>query len=169
MIETERLILRPWSIKDSTALYKYASDTRVSKMALWPTHTSVKMSREVIEKIFIPNPHCFAITLKENNEPIGCMGLVPVGNEHHETARSEREIGYWIGYPHWNSGLTTEALKAMIAYCRENLNLPSLLITMDDRNVASKRVAEKCGFQLTDSYFYDGVKSNAYRLKLERR
>ena len=56
MIETERLVLRHWRVKDASALYKYASDNRVSELALWPTHTSVKMSHEVIEKVFMPNP-----------------------------------------------------------------------------------------------------------------
>lgn len=166
MIKTERIILRPWRVGDADALYKYASDSRVSEMALWPTHTSVEMSREVIERFFIPNPHNFAIVLAESGEAIGCIGLVPAGDEHHETSCSEREIGYWIGHPYWNMGLVTEALKALIGYCRENLNLSSLLITADSRNIGSRRVAEKCGFRLADSYIYDGIKSTAYRLKL---
>lgn len=135
-------------------------------MALWPTHTSVGMSREVIEKIFIPNPHCFAIILKESNEPIGCIGLVPYGDEHYETAHSEREVGYWIGHPFWNMGLATEALEALIVYCRETMELTSLLITTAANNIASQKAAEKCGFHLMDNYFYDGAKSCAYRLKL---
>lgn len=166
MIESERLILRPWSIEDASMLYKYASDNRVSELALWPTHTSVEMSREVIEKIFMPNPYCFAIILKESNEPIGCIGLVPAGDEYHETAHSEREVGYWVGYPFWNMGLTTEALEALIAYCRETMGLTSLLITTDANNIASKKVAEKCGFHFMDNYFYDNVNSCAYRLNL---
>ena len=166
MIATERLILRLWQLEDAPALYKYASDPRVSELALWPTHTSVEMSREVIEEVFMPNPHCFAIVLKESGEPVGCIGLVPIGGEHRETICSEREVGYWIGYPLWNRGLTTEALNGFIGYCRDNLNLSSLLITADSRNTASTRVAEKCGFRLVDYYIYDGVKSTAYRLEL---
>ena len=166
MIETERLVLRQWRADDATALYKYASDKRVSELALWPTHTAVEMSRGVIEGIFMPNPYCFAIILKESNEPVGCIGLVPVGGEHHETAHSEREVGYWIGHPFWNMGLTTEALEALIVYCRETMGLTSLLITTDANNIASQKVAEKCGFRLYDNYLYDGVKSCAYRLKL---
>ncbi len=167
MIETERLMLRPWTADDAASLYKYASDSRVSELALWPTHTSVMMSKDVIENIFMPNPYCFAVVLKENGEPVGCVGLVPVGDEHHEMECSEREVGYWIGRPYWNAGLTTEALKGLIAYCCKSMNLSSLLITTDDRNIASKRVAEKCGFRLVDTYSFDGVKSNAYRLNLK--
>jgi len=167
MIETERLMLRPWKLDDATALYKYASDSRVSELALWPPHTSVEMSREVIEKIFMPNPYTLAIILKETGEPIGCIGLVPVGDEHHETASSEREVGYWIGHSFWNMGLTSEALKALIDYCHESIGLQSLLITTDKQNIASQRVAEKCGFRFVEQYSYDNIESYAYRLNLQ--
>ena len=56
MIETEQLILRPWKEDDAESLYKYASDSRVSELALWPCHTSAEMSRDVIRYIFAPNP-----------------------------------------------------------------------------------------------------------------
>ncbi len=166
MIETGRLILRHWRVEDASVLYKYASDNRVSELALWPTHTSIEMSREVIEKIFMSNPDCFAIVLKESSEPVGCIGLVPVGDEHHETKPSEREVGYWIGHPYWNMGITTEALEALVAYCRDNIGLQSLLITVYNRNIASQKVVEKCGFSSIDNYLYEGVGSRAYRLDL---
>ncbi|MCM1449775.1 MAG: GNAT family N-acetyltransferase [Clostridiales bacterium] len=166
-IENERLKLRNWKLDDADALFKYASDQRVSELALWPHHTSVEMSRDVIEKIFLPNPHNYAIVLNETGEPVGCIGLVPVGEEHHEVLSDEREIGYWIGFPYWNKGLTTEALESFINYCRDNIRLKSLLITTDNKNKASQRVAEKCGFQFLEEYFYNGIPGKAYRLILQ--
>lgn len=166
VIETGRLFLRPWCEADSEALYKYASDSRVSEQALWPCHTSVEMSRRVIRDIFAPNPHCFAIVLKETNEPIGCIGLVPDGTEHHSVSQTEREAGYWIGHPYWGQGLATESLEALICYCRDRLRLRSLLITADTGNTASHRVARKCGFRLVENYEYDGTASKAFRLGL---
>lgn len=166
-METERLILRPWSMDDVDCLYKYASDGRVSELALWPRHTSVEMSREVIEKIFIPNRDSFAMVLKTTGEPIGCIGLVPEGEEHHFVDSAEREVGYWIGYPYWGKGLTTEALKAVIGYCRNHLMLVSVLATVDVKNVASQRVVEKCGFSHIRDYAYDGVLCKAFRLVLD--
>ena len=62
-IQTKRMILRPWRLDDAEALYRYASDERVSEQALWPKHTSVEMSREVIGRFFMPNPHLFAVVL----------------------------------------------------------------------------------------------------------
>lgn len=167
MIETERLILRPWGEDDAEALYRYASDRRVSELALWPCHTSVEMSRGVIRDIFRPNPCCFAIVLKTTGEPIGCIGLVPEGDEHFAVSESEREVGYWIGVPYWNQGLTTEALNAVIAWCRDSLHLKSLLLTTDADNSASRRVADKCGFRLVADYDYQGSRSIAFRLPLQ--
>ncbi len=166
MIETKRLILRKWRTDDAGALFKYASDKRVSELALWPCHDSIDMSREVIEKIFAPAPHTFAMVLRDTDEPVGCIGLVPRGAEHHSFGMSEREIGYWIGYPYWGKGLTTEALEGLIDYCRHSLDINTLMITTDSRNVASQRVAEKCGFRFMELYDYDGISSKAYCLNL---
>lgn len=162
-IETPRLRLRPWHTDDAEVLYRYASEPRVSELALWPPHTSVDMSREVIERFFIPNPPTLAITLRSTGEPVGCIGLVPEGQEHYAVDHLEREVGYWIGLPYWGQGLTTEALEALAAYCRDTLGLKSLIITTDSRNIASQRVAEKCGFSLTGLYDANGTPSLAFR------
>lgn len=166
MIETDRLILRPWGVGDAEALFRYASDSRVSELALWPCHTSVEMSRMVIEEIFMPNRFSFAMVLRETDEPVGCIGLVPQGDEHHEAASTEREVGYWIGYPYWGRGLTSEALEGLIGYLRGVHGIESLLITADSRNTASHRVAEKCGFSHVEDYTLDGIASRAFRLKI---
>lgn len=167
MIETERLILRRWRPDDDTSLYRYASDRRVSELALWPRHESKEMSRYVIDNIFIPNACSFAMALKATDEAIGCIGLVPQGDEHYPVMREEREVGYWIGYPFWDMGLTTEALNGVIRYCRDTLRLKSLLITTDERNMASQRVAEKCGFGFIGNYTYADMTGRAYRLYLQ--
>lgn len=167
VFETERLFMRPWREDDAEALYRYASDPRVSELAMWQRHTSVEMSRNVIINYFIPTPDTFAIVLKSSNEPIGCIGLVPQGAEHFQPLDGEREVGYWIGHPHWNKGLTSEALTGLIGYCRDQLGLRSLLITADSKNIASHRVATKCGFSHVTDYLIDTIPSKAFRLNLD--
>ncbi len=133
--ETARLILRRWRESDADDLFRYASDGRVSEMALWPRHTSLEMSREVIHQFFIPNEDSFAMELRRTGEVIGCIGLVPCGDEHYNARHREREVGYWIGHFYWNKGLTTEALEVFLSvYCKTHLKLDSVLLTTDVRN-----------------------------------
>ena len=51
ILETERLILRPWLEDDAGELYKYASDPDVGPAAGWPPHTSVDNSRDIISTV----------------------------------------------------------------------------------------------------------------------
>lgn len=166
MIESDRTILRPWHTDDAEALFRYASDARVSEPALWQRHTSVDMSREIIGQVFAPNPCAFAIVLKQTGEPIGCIGLVPKEDEHFETETSEREIGYWVGYPYWGMGIATEALRALIRHLHDEKGINAFMITANAENTASQRVAEKCGFLRIRRYDYGGTESVVYKLKL---
>lgn len=95
-----------------------------------------------------------------------CIGLVPIWEEHYEVEKNEREVGYWIGLPYWNKGLTTEALTALMEYLSNEDTINTLLLTTDANNIASQRVAEKCGFVRVDIFDYVGIQSCAYRRKL---
>ena len=148
MMETERLILRPWRESDAEALYKYASDPDVGPRAGWPPHQSVQDSLEVI-RTFFNNDHTWALELKETGEPIGCIGYYTYGESNIKIGENDAELGYWIAKPYWNKGLCTEALRVMIDYC---LNVKGFKVLWSDffvDNPASGRVMEKCGFRDT--------------------
>lgn len=51
ILETKRLLLRPWDEEDAEELYKYAKDPAVGPSAGWPPHTSVENSREIIRDV----------------------------------------------------------------------------------------------------------------------
>ena len=52
LMETDRIILRPWRDSDAPVLYKWASDPDVGPRAGWPPHQSVEESLEVIRTVF---------------------------------------------------------------------------------------------------------------------
>ncbi|MCI5950417.1 MAG: GNAT family N-acetyltransferase [Coriobacteriaceae bacterium] len=114
VIETERLILRPWEDSDAEALYKYASDPEVGPAAGWPVHTSVQMSREVIRDV-LSAPETYAIVLRETAEPVGSIGLMKPRLQDVAPTDHALELGYWIGKPYWGRGLVSEAAQAVIA------------------------------------------------------
>ena len=51
ILETKRLILRPWKVDDAEDLYRYASDPDVGPPAGWPPPTSVENSRDIIKTV----------------------------------------------------------------------------------------------------------------------
>ena len=55
-IETERLLLRRFSIDDADAMFRnWASDPEVTRFLTWPAHSSVEVSRAVC-RVFL-HPH----------------------------------------------------------------------------------------------------------------
>ena len=137
MIETERLIIRPWQKSEAAILFKYASDPDIGPIAGWPPHSSVENSLEIIHTVFSA-PETYAVVLKETGEPVGHSA---------EMGKAEAEIGYWIGKPYWGLGLIPEAVKALLARCFKDLMLDAVWCGYYDGNTKSKRVCEKCGFR----------------------
>ena len=74
ILETKRLILRPWCEDDAEELYKYASDPEVGPPAGWPPHTSVENSREIIRTV-LSKPETYAVCLKEDGKPVGSISF----------------------------------------------------------------------------------------------
>ncbi len=147
MIETERLILRPWQENDAEALFKYARDPDIGPIAGWPPHTSVENSCEIIRTVFAA-PETYAVVLKQTGEPIGCCGIMFADSLHSADMKDgEAEIGYWIGKPYWGQGLIPEAVKALLTRCFNELKLDAVWCGYYDGNTKSKRVCEKCGFK----------------------
>ena len=145
MIETERLILRPWKDEDAESLYKYASDPKVGPIAGWPVHTSIEDSAGVIKGV-LSAPETYAVVLKETNEPVGSIGLMIGEKSNFDIEDDEGEIGYWIGVPYWGMGLIPEAVRELLRRGFEDLNLKTIWCGYFDGNDKSRRVQEKCGF-----------------------
>ena len=145
-METERVILRPWVETDAEDLFQYASHPEVGPAAGWAVHTSVEHSREVIKTV-LSAPETYAVVLKETGHPVGSIGLMVGKASHIALPETEGEIGYWIGVPYWGRGLIPEAVREIMRYGFEKLNLEKIWCGYFDGNIKSKRVQEKCGFQ----------------------
>ena len=145
-LETERLILRPWSFDDAESLYKYASDDRIGPIAGWNPHKSVDESRQIINDV-LSAYGVYAVVLKETDEPVGSIGLMIGKKSNLNLPDNEAEIGYWIGVPYWGQGLIPEAMKELIRFAFNDLKIERLWCGYFDGNEKSKRCQEKCGFK----------------------
>jgi len=142
-LETDRLILRAWSVDDTDDLYEYAKHPEVGLNGGWPPHTSKDESLKVIQ-YFIKENDIWAIVLKENNKVIGSVGL------HTDSKRtagiSVKELGFVVSADYWGRGIATEAAKRAIVHAFDDMNLDLVSTYHKSFNTRSKRVIEKCGF-----------------------
>ncbi len=75
--------------------------------------------------------------------------------------RCNAEAGWWIGEPFWGCGIASEALAAVVPWVWENApEITRIYAGVFASNIASQRVAEKCGFvregQMPQSAIKDG-------------
>jgi ribosomal-protein-alanine N-acetyltransferase len=103
-----------------------------------------------------------------NDECAGVISFFPQTDIYSRTA----EVGYWLGEPFWGKGIMTTALKAMTAYIFQHTEIVRLFAGVFEKNIASAKVLEKCGFQqdclLIKGAYKEGVYVNEYRYGLIR-
>ena len=145
ILQTKRLVLRPWEETDAEDLYQYASHPAVGPIAGWPVHTSIDNSREIIKTV-LSAPETYAVCLIEDKRAIGSIGLLIGGESNIGLPATEAEIGYWLGVPFWGQGLIPEAVREMMKHGFEDLDLTRIWCGYFEGNIKSKRVQEKCGF-----------------------
>lgn len=145
MLETERLILRPWEEGDAEELYRYAKDPAVGPIAGWPPHLSVEDSRKIILDV-LSGPETYAVVLKETGKPIGCVGLFRDEEGSMPVSDDEAELGYWLGVPYWGQGFIPEAARELVRHGFEDMGLSCVWCGNFEGNGNSQRVQEKLGF-----------------------
>ena len=145
VMETERLILRPWLASDAESLFSLASDSAVGPAAGWPPHTSVVESAEIIGTV-LAVPETYAVVLRVTGELVGCVGFNAGDAASMALADDERELGYWIGKPFWGCGYATEAARAVVERGFGDLGLSAIHAACFDGNHRSQRVLDKLGF-----------------------
>lgn len=144
IIETERLVLRPFRSSDAPLMFKnWAGDREVTRFLTWNAHRSVSDSECVIN-MWVAGYNensCYnwAIVPKEFGEPIGGINVVRI-HDNNDTA----EIGYCIGKEWWGKGIMTEAFSAIIPYLFE-VGFNRIQAEHAVKNPASGRVMQKCG------------------------
>ena len=87
-------------------------------------------------------PHDFAIA--GDMGVIGGIGLHLQSDVHRRSA----EIGYWLGEPYWNRGITSQAVAAMTDFAFANFPVVRLYAHVFEGNPASERVLQKAGYEL---------------------
>ena len=145
-LKTERLTLRPWTLNDLNDFYEYASVDGVGQMAGWSPHENIDKSLAILQ-IFMSEKKTFAIEFC--GKVIGSLGIELYNEEDlpEYNDKQGREIGYVLSKDYWGRGLMPEAVKAVVKYLFEVVNLDFIVCGHFVENLQSMRVQEKCEFK----------------------
>ena len=157
-INTDRLILRRFDIKDAEDMYKnWATDKDVTKFLAWKPHENVEFTKSLLEKwVENYNNNCvyhWVIEYKEINETIGSISVVKLNESKYSC-----EIGYCISSNYWNIGITTESLKAVIDYLFKEVGFNRIVALHDTNNVSSGKVMIKSGMEYEGTFRQAGYR-----------
>ena len=141
VLETERLVLRPFVPDDAPALIKVFDDWYAKRF--YPDMVYLPMAeRWVLRNIKRHEEEgvgLWAACLKDTGEMIGDCGLI------HQTIRErpEVEVAYHLRADHRGKGLATEAALACLKLGFDTLDCEQIVSMVHPDNQASKRVAER--------------------------
>ena len=177
-IETERLILRPLTLDDADIAYHgWTGDAEANKYVSWLPHHSIDEALEWLKEIewkyddtgniVFNDNYIWGFVLKETGGLFGSGGLI------WEKDWQLFQVGYNIMKTHWNHGYTTEAMRAILRFAFENLEIKKVSGGHAKENLASAKVIEKLGFVYDRDDItphVDGIRffdSREYLLELE--
>jgi ribosomal-protein-alanine N-acetyltransferase len=142
-LTTERLTLRRWKESDLDDFYHYARNPNIGPNAGWQPHTDKTQSLEILRS-FIQQDDVWAIVDNHTQRAIGSLALhADKKRDNHKT----RMLGYVLAEEFWGQGLMTEAVKRVLQYAFEDLELDLVSVFHYPSNRRSQRVIEKCGFK----------------------
>lgn len=138
-ITTERLRLRPLSVKDAEAVYKWVSDERVARYMVYPTYTNIGDCIEWLKQIEnSAETYNFGFERLEDGELIGSGDIGP-------DDKGYWSFGYNLRHDCWGKGYATEAAKAMMDFARKEFGAKKFSSSYCEPNLASENVMKKCG------------------------
>lgn len=154
IIETDRLILRPFTSNDLDALASIGSDPDVMHYIGDGKPQSREQTEQRLNAIIEHHSrHGFGLWAavdKSSGDLMGFCGLQLLDNT------SEVEVGYRLAKRFWGMGLASEAAMASLRYGFEDLGLDRIVAVVHPENIASRRVIEKIGLKyVKDAWFYN--------------
>ena len=141
-VDTQRLRLQRFRSEDAEEIfYTYASKPEAIKFMAWPTHQSIRDTRNflnyAVQGWATGDDFSYAIRLRGTNRMIGSCGMM---NE-----AGKIQFGYVLGPMHWGCGYATEATRAMLQLVKNQKEIFRIGSFVDTENLASINVLKKCG------------------------
>jgi len=148
-INTERLILRRFTLGDVNDLFDYACDDDVTRFLPWQSHQHVGESEQIIATWLdaYNDPRFYNWAIEYEGKVIGSIGAKKFKEQNRSC-----ELGYCLGRNYWNKGIMTETLNAVIGYLFNRVNIHRVAAKHDAQNPASGKVMQHAGMRYEGTF-----------------
>lgn len=148
MIETERLILRPFVETDAEDVFEYLKEPTVNCFTCMKLN-SIEEARTEVQRRSTEQEYYFAIVLKESGKVIGEIDAYPESMvPGDDTAAKDTFSPCWMLHKEYQGkGYAYEAAHAFFDYLFEKKNARRIYAYTEDYNIASQHLCEKLGMR----------------------
>jgi ribosomal-protein-alanine N-acetyltransferase len=165
VLETARLLLRPFTQADVDPLHAILSDREVIRYLPDTTPPSRERVVDFVDRQ-IAHWHdrgfgWWGVEYQGRPQLLGWAGLAYL------PATGEVEVAYLLTKAAWGQGIATEAARACVAYGFERIGLRQIIALVHPENAASRRVILKLGMAFVDEAHYFGIDVHRYALERE--
>lgn len=143
VIEAERFDLRPLRRSDMGLIELYGGDERVARMTTSIPHPLPPGTTEAFVNRAMEDQRDEDVWCIDGSKAGGAelMGLISL----QRMDRFQSEVGYWVAPPYWNTGLASDAVRALVD--ANPLGNKTMFASVFQDNPASARVLTICGFE----------------------
>jgi [ribosomal protein S5]-alanine N-acetyltransferase len=160
VFETERLIVRHYTIDDADNFFLLNGDPQVMRY-IRPVKSREETNtflNEVIE--YSKNNPAYgrmAVNEKHSNVFVGSFAIIPLEKTEY------MQLGYSLLPPYWGKGFATELVKYGLQYIFKKTNLTEIFGVTEVMNFDSQKVLLKNGFVFEKTYPEGGKQLNLYK------
>ena len=147
MIETTRLILRPFIKEDANDVFEYLNEPLVNCFACMKLNT-MEDAYELMHERSKDNEYTFAIVLKENNKVIGEIDAHPESMSPEQNSILDTFSPCWILNKKYHGlNYAYEAAYAFFDYLFKEKQARRIYAYTEDYNIPSQKLCKKLGMR----------------------
>ena len=146
MIETERLILRPFELRDAEDVWDYLKEPAVNCFACMKLH-SLEEAEDEMNRRAEETEYYFAIVLKATGKVIGELFGEPEGHSPDDDTMDTFSPCWILNRTYQRKGYAYEAVKAYFDYLFYEKGVRRIYAYTEDDNIPSQCLCEALGMR----------------------
>ena len=145
ILETGRLILRPFKLEDAADLYEYLKEPLVNCFSCMKINSIEEAKESILKRM---NEELdFAIVLKETGKVIGEINAHPESVSPDDSIKDTYSPCWMLNKDYHGNGYAYEAVYSFFDYLFNSFNARRIYAYTEDYNIPCQKLCEKLGMR----------------------